>query len=174
MVLEGIETNDQVRDKWLRIQPAEAFYGLIVLVNDLNLAAAKNYLGIGEAARCPLGEDMTAAGKTRSLSDDLCVAWASADKEDQAATVGDALDEAGRPAQMGSRLLQADYMDVLANAVDVASIGWVPLRRVMAHVRLRCHEQLQRHVFGARRVQEHVRWSVRLVHVGAYMRDLAP
>lgn len=166
VILKGVKTDDEVGNEGaaLRNMAVEALQGLIMLIDHLNRHARQNNLAIGNTARNPLSKEMARAREAGSLGDDLRVTGAGADEEDEAGAIGDLLDDAGGAAEVRGGLLERDDVDALAHAEDVARVGRVPQRCVVAHVRLRRQQQLQRHVARPRRPLEHVARPVRRLH----------
>ncbi len=167
VILERVETDDEIGDKRPSFveMPGKAFERLVVLVEHMDLHAVEDDVAVGDGSRNPFREQVTCAREPCCLRDELGLARPRADEQDQAASVGDLLDNTRGAAQMGGRLLEGDDVDALADAVDVAAVGWVPERGVVAHVRLGRHEELERDVFGARGVEEEVARPVPLVDV---------
>lgn len=169
VVLERVHDHDQIRHHRPPLQqmPLEALDRLVLVVHDLELLLAQDHVAVRDGAGDPLGEQVAGAGQLGGARNHLHLALAVADKQQQAAEVGDLLDDLGGAAQRGGRLLERDDVDVGAHAVDVALHGRVPQAAVVAHVALRGHEQLERHVRGPRRVAQQRRRGEACVHGAA-------
>lgn len=152
VVLEGIQTHDQIGHEGPAVVKVaiEALDRLVVLIHHLDGHAGKDKVGVRDAAGRPLSEEIAGTRHFRGLGDDLGLARPRADEQDQAPAVGDLLDYAGSSPQVSGGLLEGDDVDALAYAVDVARIGWVPQRGVVAHVSLGGEKQLERDILGAR------------------------
>lgn len=171
VVLDGVEADDEVGDQ--RPPRGEmarvALEGLVVLVEHLYLHAAEDDVGVGDGPGRPFREQVTCAREPGGLGHELCLAGPRAHEQDQAAPVGDLFDDARGPAQMRGRLLEGDDVDALPDAVDVARVGRVPERGVVAHVCLGGHEELEGDVLGTWRVDEHIAGPVPLLEARAQL-----
>lgn len=165
VILEGVEADDEVGDQRPPFveMARKALEGLVVLVEHLYLHAAEDDVAVGNGTGRPLREQVTCAREPGGLGHKLCLAGPRAHEQDQAAPVGDLFDDARGPAQMCGCLLEGDDVDALPDAVDVARVGRVPERGVVAHVYLRGHEEFEGDVLGTWRVEEDIGGPVPLL-----------
>ncbi len=70
---------------------------------------------------------------------------------------------------MGGCDLERDDVNALADAMDVAGIGWVPDGGEMTLVGLRSKEQFERHICGRGRVGEERVGLIMRLNVGAQL-----
>jgi hypothetical protein len=132
---------------------------LVPLAHHLQTPITQDLVPVRDRPRRPPGVQMTRA-PARQLGrqhSGIALAPPVAHKQDQAAGKGNALDDLGRAAQVRRRGLEIKDMDALPHAGEVARVARVPARRVVAHVRLRGQQQLERDVLGERRVPQQVR-----------------
>ena len=117
----------------------------VVDVDDLHCVVAEELLRVREGAGGPAGEDVVAAGALRGGDDDVSEQGvgraAGADVQDEAAAVGDFLDDLGGAAEVGEGYVEVDDVDAVADAGDVAAVAGVPEGGVVAEVGLGGEEE---------------------------------
>lgn len=120
----------------------------ILLIHNPYLPAGKNDVLIGDGTRRPFLVQVASTGKLGHAHNNGHVSLAISDEKNKTTVVSNRLDYTGGTAEVGGGRLEADDVNAGTLAIDVAGIGGVPLRDVVAHVRLCGHEVLECDIVG--------------------------
>lgn len=149
-VLQRVQANHQVRFQHRSlIQFIDKRRNLsIELIHHAGRAPTKELLPVGESARRPSLEEMTAAGQFSRFDHDSVLPFASTHEKDEACSFSHAGNNAARPPEMGGGHIEGYDMDPLPDTEYIARVPRVPERGRVTEMGLGGEEKFERNLGG--------------------------